>query len=198
MDSRTDIKYMVHIGEFNKHFTVQLSDKYVILPSQQPLTVRPSTLAGLREIDELNSWYIVSSIELDACIKDALSNGIGKETIQKWVDNLDDCAWALKDPKFFKNVDVVGPCKSITGGHEDFYASQNPAPEPVGKEHRQVGGSHYGDGIDVFALSLERNHDCLQHSAIKYIDRHKLKNGREDIEKAISVLHRILKEQYSE
>jgi len=61
----------------------------------------------------------------------------------------------------------------------------------------QVGGTHYGDKDDVFDFSLAREHDCLQHSAIKYIDRHKLKNGEEDIRKAISVLERILQEQYS-
>lgn len=65
-------------------------------------------------------------------------------------------------------------------------------------ESLQVGGTHYGTGIDVFKFSLEREHDCLQHAAIKYIDRHKLKNGRQDIEKAISVLQRILLEQYAE
>ena len=63
---------------------------------------------------------------------------------------------------------------------------------------KQVGGTHYGEGVDVFDLSLQSKHDCLQHSAIKYIDRHKLKNGEEDIRKAISVLERILKEQYIE
>tara|TARA_B110000211_G_C13772068_1_gene417947 strand:- start:127 stop:528 length:402 start_codon:yes stop_codon:yes gene_type:complete len=66
------------------------------------------------------------------------------------------------------------------------------------QETKQVGGTHYGEGVDVFDLSLQRKHDCLQHSAIKYIDRHKLKNGEEDIRKAISVLERILKEQYIE
>ena len=64
------------------------------------------------------------------------------------------------------------------------------------KSTKQVGGNHYGEGVDVFDFSLERKHDCLQHAAIKYIDRHHLKNGAEDIRKAISVLERILKEQY--
>lgn len=64
--------------------------------------------------------------------------------------------------------------------------------------HTQVGGAHYGTGTDVFSWSLEREHDCLQHSAIKYIDRHKKKNGKEDILKAISILHRVIKEQYND
>jgi len=64
--------------------------------------------------------------------------------------------------------------------------------------NKQVGGNHYAGDNDVFAFSLASEHDCLQHSATKYIDRHKRKNGKEDILKAISVCQRILKEQYSD
>ena len=63
---------------------------------------------------------------------------------------------------------------------------------------KQVGGDHYVVEPDVFTFSLENKHDCLQHSAVKYISRHKQKNGKEDILKAISVCQRILKEQYNE
>ena len=62
---------------------------------------------------------------------------------------------------------------------------------------QQVGGNHYGSQLnDPYSFSLAREHDCLQHSAIKYIDRHFVKNGAQDIKKAISVCHRILKEFY--
>ena len=63
---------------------------------------------------------------------------------------------------------------------------------------KQIGGNHYGNGVDAFKWSLERKHDCLQHAAIKYIDRHHLKNGVDDINKAISVLERIKFEQYGQ
>jgi hypothetical protein len=66
----------------------------------------------------------------------------------------------------------------------------------IAERPEQVGGNHYGSGVDVFKWSLERKHDCLQHAAIKYIDRHHLKNGVDDINKAISVLERIKFEQY--
>ena len=66
-------------------------------------------------------------------------------------------------------------------------------PQP---EQKQIGGSHYANDNDVFKFSLDNGHDCLQHAAIKYIHRHHEKNGKEDILKAMSVLNRILKEQY--
>ena len=81
-------------------------------------------------------------------------------------------------------------------GDADCYCPENFELHKPIKATKQVGGNHYGEGVDVFDFSLERKHDCLQHAAIKYIDRHHLKNGAEDIRKAISVLERILKEQY--
>ena len=63
---------------------------------------------------------------------------------------------------------------------------------------KQIQGSHYANDNDVFKFSLDNGHDCLQHAAIKYIHRHKEKNGKEDILKAMSVLNRILKEQYDD
>ena len=98
----------------------------------------------------------------------------------------------------FKNAGTIPQKPTIKEEQLEMFGEPK-EPEFVqtgGVKNRQVGGSHYGNGLDVFALSLYRNHDCLQHSAIKYIDRHKLKNGKEDIEKAISILERILAEQY--
>ena len=85
--------------------------------------------------------------------------------------------------------------KALNGDSCGIWTLDSPL-NHIAAEGDQVGGNHYGEGTDVFDFSLEREHDCLQHSAIKYIDRHKLKNGEEDIRKAISVLQRILQEQY--
>ena len=63
---------------------------------------------------------------------------------------------------------------------------------------KQVNGTHYRNDNDVFKFSLDNGHDCLQHAAIKYIHRHKEKAGKQDILKAMSVLNRILKEQYDD
>lgn len=64
---------------------------------------------------------------------------------------------------------------------------------------RQVGGEHYKgtvlqpiDVIDAWGL------DFYEGSALKYLARHRKKNGREDIEKAIHYLELLLERQYSE
>lgn len=50
----------------------------------------------------------------------------------------------------------------------------------------QVGGSHYKDlKIQPAELVLQTNLDGISHSIIKYISRHRSKNGRADIEKAL-------------
>lgn len=63
---------------------------------------------------------------------------------------------------------------------------------------KQVGGTHYGtdlqpiDVIDAWGL------DFYEGSALKYLARHRKKNGREDIEKAIHYLELLLERQYKD
>lgn len=63
----------------------------------------------------------------------------------------------------------------------------------------QVGGSHYQQ-FEIQPLEfLMANKDLIDYpegNAIKYICRHKLKNGKEDIKKAIHYLRVILEEEY--
>lgn len=64
---------------------------------------------------------------------------------------------------------------------------------------QQVGGDHYKSlAIQPMEYSIKNGLDPLQHTAIKYITRHKLKNGKEDILKAIHTLELILEMQYPE
>jgi len=61
----------------------------------------------------------------------------------------------------------------------------------------QVGGSHYKDmAIQPMEYSIANKLDPLQHTAIKYVSRHKAKNGVEDIDKAIHCLQMIKEMQY--
>jgi hypothetical protein len=67
---------------------------------------------------------------------------------------------------------------------------------PVASE-QQVGGDHYKGGdmqpidvIDAFSL------DFYEGSALKYLLRHRKKNGKEDILKAIHYLQLLLERQY--
>lgn len=61
----------------------------------------------------------------------------------------------------------------------------------------QIGGNHYKDlEIQPIEFIQKNNLDFLQGSIIKYITRHKNKNGAEDIQKAIHVCKLILEMQY--
>jgi len=57
---------------------------------------------------------------------------------------------------------------------------------------------HYNvtNGNDVIKFAADNDLDFLQGNVIKYVVRHKKKNGLEDINKAIEYLERIKKENY--
>lgn len=62
---------------------------------------------------------------------------------------------------------------------------------------RQVGGNHYKDMAIEPAEYCEKNKlTGLESSVIKYVSRHRFKNGIEDIEKAIHCLELIKEYQY--
>jgi len=51
---------------------------------------------------------------------------------------------------------------------------------------KEVGGSHYNTlGMQPVELCSEAGFDFFQGSVLKYVTRHKTKNGAEDIKKAI-------------
>lgn len=64
---------------------------------------------------------------------------------------------------------------------------------------RQVGGSHYKDyAIQPIEFITKNGIPFAEGSVIKYVCRHRTKNGRQDIEKAIHYLQLILQLQYPE
>lgn len=64
---------------------------------------------------------------------------------------------------------------------------------------RQVGGNHYKKyAIQPAEYCHKNNIGSLESSVIKYVTRHKDKNGKVDIEKAIHCLEMILEWEYSE
>jgi hypothetical protein len=67
--------------------------------------------------------------------------------------------------------------------------------EPSASE-RQVGGDHYGDELQPIDVIDAWGLDFYEGSALKYLARHRKKNGREDIEKAIHYLELLLERQY--
>ena len=64
---------------------------------------------------------------------------------------------------------------------------------------RQVGGRHYADFSIQPGEFIHRNGlGWCEGNAIKYICRHRVKHGRQDIEKAIHYLQILLEWEYGE
>lgn len=63
----------------------------------------------------------------------------------------------------------------------------------------QVGGSHYKDmKIQPIEFIYQNKIPFIEGNAIKYICRHRSKNGKEDILKAIHYLNLLLEKEYGE
>jgi len=57
---------------------------------------------------------------------------------------------------------------------------------------KQVGGQHYQSPIQAWDFILANQLGYLEGTAIKYITRHAAKGGKEDIQKAIHFLEKLL------
>jgi hypothetical protein len=57
---------------------------------------------------------------------------------------------------------------------------------------------HYDKAIEPIEYISKNNLDFSEGSVVKYITRHKQKNGAEDVRKAIKFCEFILKYQYQE
>jgi hypothetical protein len=63
----------------------------------------------------------------------------------------------------------------------------------------QEGGSHYKDmKIQPLEFIHANNLDYMQGNVVKYITRHKAKNGAQDVRKALHYCQLILELQYGE
>jgi len=62
---------------------------------------------------------------------------------------------------------------------------------------KQVGGSHYKNLVIQPAEYCQKNQmNMLESGVVKYVTRHKFKNGRIDIEKAIHCLELLIELEY--
>jgi len=66
--------------------------------------------------------------------------------------------------------------------------------EYTGEMKKQVGGSHYQLPIEPIDYIVKNDIPYREGNVIKYVTRHKKKNGKEDIMKAIHYLEMILKD----
>ena len=63
--------------------------------------------------------------------------------------------------------------------------------------NKQVGGSHYKDmPIQPVEYAQRNKLNFIEGCVIKYVSRHRSKNGAEDIEKAIHFLNLLLELEY--
>lgn len=61
----------------------------------------------------------------------------------------------------------------------------------------QIGGTHYKDmKIQPLEYSMANGLNACEHSVIKYVSRHRNKNGRQDLEKAIDMLQKLIEFEY--
>lgn len=66
-------------------------------------------------------------------------------------------------------------------------------------KNTQIGGNHYASqSIQPIDFILENNLGYCEGNVVKYISRHKKKNGAEDIRKAIHYCRFILAHEYGE
>lgn len=77
---------------------------------------------------------------------------------------------------------------------------QDPAdqPDPETPLHTQVGGDHYRScGVQPLDYIYANQLGPCEANVLKYITRHRQKNGQQDIEKAIHYLQLLLQYEYS-
>jgi len=61
----------------------------------------------------------------------------------------------------------------------------------------QVGGNHYKNmNIQPVVFCHANNMGGIESAVVKYVSRHKFKNGKQDIEKAIHLLNILIQLEY--
>jgi hypothetical protein len=74
-----------------------------------------------------------------------------------------------------------------------------PRVEPQNALEKQVGGGHYKEfGIQPVEYIHANNLSFLEGNVVKYITRHKSKNGIEDIKKVIHYCELIIELEYNQ
>lgn len=69
----------------------------------------------------------------------------------------------------------------------------------MSKPTKQVGGTHYQSlAIDPYEYAARNRLGFLEGNAIKYLTRHHLKNGEEDLRKALHTIERLIELKYPE
>ncbi len=85
----------------------------------------------------------------------------------------------------------------ISGGVPDFHDQESDVKDAKMLD-TQIGGDWYKDlAIQPIEFCQKNELNHCESSAIKYICRHRKRGGREDIEKAIDFLKKLLEMEYA-
>lgn len=99
-------------------------------------------------------------------------------------------------------VEPIGGGPAVWFEEDDLVLANKPAireDEESSALDKQVSGNHYkGCKIQPIEYIHANGLDYFQGNVVKYVTRHKDKNGKADIEKAIHYLELILELQYGE
>lgn len=88
-------------------------------------------------------------------------------------------------PPVYKSIETLDPF------------DKKPSPKVVDPDTIQIGGDHYrSQKMQPIELVMANDMGFCEGSAIKYICRHHLKGGADDVKKAIHYLQLLLKHKY--
>lgn len=100
------------------------------------------------------------------------------------------CGYSDLTPDYYDNHEAVKDTFDLV----DFDDMTSPA----SALDKQVDGHHYKTAIQPVEYIFKNKLDFLSGNVIKYVSRHRMKNGRKDIEKAIHYCQLILELEYNE
>jgi len=93
----------------------------------------------------------------------------------------------------------VGGCLNSRTDASGFCEEHSPKQEPASPLDTQVGGNHYKDmKIQPVEYIHANAMPYMDGNVVKYISRHRNKNGAEDVRKAIQYCQMILQMEYGE
>ena len=72
-------------------------------------------------------------------------------------------------------------------------------PKKLPSRDIQISGTHYKDmKLQPIDFIMQNNLDFCTGNAIKYLCRHKAKNGKQDLEKAIHYIQMLMEQEYQD
>jgi hypothetical protein len=111
-----------------------------------------------------------------------------KESEESWINPEQDRGWSQESYRAYMKRRDAEEEAIKKGTYEYEYGKAS---------DKQIGGSHYKDCvIQPVDYIVKNNLDFLEGNVVKYITRHKTKNGIEDIRKVIHYAELILEKKY--